>query len=154
MKKLAEAALILCLSGMLMGSPVPGESYPFRLPRRMSLCGVALEPGEYALNLHEDLADVYRGKEILVTVRVKIEPSGRHLWMHTVYQDFGILLEPLEGPIPNCVVCHDGALKEVRLLKRRVIFVEIFPTARAGGSGAVHSPYFLPDIGKRSYENQ
>jgi len=105
MKRVPQTVVGLFFVVGLMGSLIPKEFHQFQLRIKASLCGVVLEPGKYRLVLHEDLADVYRGEQLLVTTKAKVTPLGQHQW-------------------PNTVYCCGGVLMVVRLETLKVVFPE------------------------------
>jgi hypothetical protein len=115
-------------------------SYPFRLSTKATLLGVALEPGQYELKLQKRLADIYKGKTLLVKAKVKVEPLERDLWRYNVFEFGGILVGPLVGSAPNYAHCRDGIVEEIRLRRKRVIFVELLSATPSGGSAAAKTP--------------
>lgn len=59
----------------------------------MKLCGITLERGQYHLVLHERLADIYRGQDLLVTAKEKVTPLGRHDRPNIVYGCGSVLMK-------------------------------------------------------------
>jgi hypothetical protein len=105
MKKLLQWSCGVFFFAALMGSAVPDDSHPFQLRVKASLCGVSLEPGDYSIVLHDNLADIYRGEQLVVTAKARVSALEEHKW-------------------PNTVYCCGGVLMIVRLEKLKVVFPE------------------------------
>jgi hypothetical protein len=102
-----RVATFLCLTFFCTIAVVPllGKTHQFLLGKSANLCGVDLEPGHYKLKLSEDVAGIYKGKRLLLTARVRIEP--------------------LQKEIPYSCRCSEGILKEVRMDTQKLIFLEL-----------------------------
>jgi hypothetical protein len=83
----------MCLFGAVVAAPVPDKPQKFELRTKATLCGVELKPGQYTLKFREDVADIYKGEELIVTAKARIRPLRPHSRPHTAYHCGGILLE-------------------------------------------------------------
>jgi hypothetical protein len=122
MKKLIHTTVGILFLAALLGSPAPEEeSHHFKLQRPLSLCGMTLEPGEYGLVLHDNLADIYKGETLLLTTKAKVAPLGPH-------------------ERPNMIYCCGDILMMVRLERLKVVFPEPLgkPVVRGARTQVLH----------------
>ena len=121
MKKLLPGIFGLFFFTGLLGSPPIDTPNQFQLSYKVKLCGVELEAGQYHLVLHEGLADIYKGKDQLLTTKAKVTPIGAHERPNTAYY------------------CGD-VLMIVRLEKLKVTFPEPLgkPVASVAGTKGLH----------------
>jgi hypothetical protein len=118
MKKLSIIPALI-LVGAFSFCPLLGNSFRFRVTEKTRIYSVELRPGEYRLKLFDDVAGIYKGEDLLAVAKIKIEPLAR--------------------AIRESTYCCDGVLKEVRLKDKRVIFVELLPSAQSGGSTTIET---------------
>jgi hypothetical protein len=111
LKKTLITTLALFLVSTICVLPLMGKVHKFSLMSEATLCGVALEPGDYKLKVSEDVAGIYRGRDLLVAAKVRIEP--------------------IAGAVANSCCCSDGILTEVRLGEEKVVFLEQVPLVPA-----------------------
>jgi hypothetical protein len=104
MRKTNTLMLTSLLVSALLLSPLWGKAYRFSLAEQSGLYGITLEPGEYSLQIFDDVASIYEGKKIIAVVEIRIEPLGIC--------------------VPNSTCCCNGTLTEVRLPDKRVVFIE------------------------------
>jgi hypothetical protein len=104
MRKSLSITLTSLLIGTLLVSPVFSKSHRINLGKDATLYGVQLETGKYRLILEDNIAELYRGKDLVVRAEV--------------------VIEPIESKLHNyCHIC-DGELKEIGLKKTKVMFVK------------------------------
>jgi hypothetical protein len=106
MKRIIGLTLALFLMGLFFVDTARSENHKFKVTLTTSLNGVELKPGTYRLNLNgENEAQIYKGRKLLVTAEVE-----------TV---------PLAKATPNSLVQKTtGELKEIRLEKERIVFLD------------------------------
>jgi hypothetical protein len=101
--------LVLVFGCVLLAPPLWGKNHRFQSVTGSDLCGVQLEPGEYSLRLSEDVVGIYKGNELMVVAKVRIEPIG-------------------QAPSNSCCRIH-GCLTEVRLDNEWLIFLRRVETS-------------------------
>jgi hypothetical protein len=106
MKSIISLTLILLFVGLFCVDTARSENHRIEILRTASLNGVQLKPGVYRLSLNgANEAEIYKGRNLLVTSEVE--------------------LVPLANASPNSVVqTNTGQLKEIRLSKERILFVD------------------------------
>ena len=106
MRTIFAGMAILVLVASMMPSAWAADSHRVEFAAPAQFNGVQIEPGKYKLVLNGDqVAELWDGKELLLKAKVEIVP--------------------LEGATPQSVSTNgDGSLKEIRLKKERVVFLE------------------------------
>jgi hypothetical protein len=106
MKRITGLTLILLLTGFFFVDQARSENHRIEILKTASVNGIQLKPGVYRLDLNgTNEAEIYKGRNLLV--RAKVE------------------LVPLANAAPNSVLqTSTGALKEIRLNKARIVFVD------------------------------
>lgn len=94
----------MILIGAILAAPLQGKSNRFRLAECAILYVIELQPGEYELEIYDDVASIYQDKKLVAVA--------------------GIRIEPIAGATVNSTFCCDGVLKDVRLKDKRVLFIE------------------------------
>jgi hypothetical protein len=106
MRKLSTLAICLVLVSLFLVTTLVAESHRIELIRPCEIDGQELKAGQYKLVLKgQGTAAIYRGRKLLVEARVKVLPLG--------------------DSVPRSISqTKDGELKEIRLKKERVVFVD------------------------------
>lgn len=97
------AVVAVSLATMAMVSAAVTGQFQLLVPAKVG--DVKLDPGKYRIEVNdENEAQILRGKEVVVRLKVTVEP--------------------LDGVYPNSVVVNkDGRLAEIRLAKEKLIVV-------------------------------
>jgi len=95
--------LVAVLTGYILAAK---DTEKITFHQRGVVNGVYLKPGTYQVKLNGDnIVEIFRGKELLVSVQVKVEPLGRS--------------------IPKSISQKkDGTVKEIRLAKERLVILQ------------------------------
>lgn len=106
MRKTIGISLILLLAGFFAVDTARSEHHRIEILKTASVSGIQLKPGVYRLGLNgTNEAEIFKGHRLLVKTEIK--------------------LVPLANASANSVLqTTDGALKEIRLEKERVVFVD------------------------------
>lgn len=106
MRKVSTLAICLVLVNSFLATTLVAESHRIELIRPGEIGGQELKVGQYKLVLSgQGLAEIYRGRKLLVKAKVEVLPLG--------------------DAIPRSISqTQDGELKEIRLKKERVVFVD------------------------------
>lgn len=106
MFRLAVPLVVVALVAAVAATPVEAKTHTFKVTEPFSIAGTALQPGTYKLKLTDNgEAEVYQAKVKLVTARVELKPRPKRIAADSVFVD------------------SDGSLREVRLKKQIVVFV-------------------------------
>ena len=105
-RKLSTLAICLVLASTFLPTSVLAESHRIELIRPGEIDGQELKAGQYKLVLTgQGTAEIYRGRKLLVKAKVEVLPLGDR--------------------IPSSInQTQNGELKEIRLKKERVVFIE------------------------------
>jgi ABC-type cobalamin transport system ATPase subunit len=105
-KKLSTLGICLVLTSTFLATTLLAESHRIELIRPGEIGGQQLKAGKYKLVLNgQGTAEIYRGRKLLAKASVEVLPLGDR--------------------IPRSISqTQDGELKEIRLKKERVVFIE------------------------------
>ena len=106
MKTILAGMGMLVLVALTITSVWAADSHRVEFASAAQFNGVQIEPGKYKLVLNgEQTAELWDGKQLLLKAKVEVVP--------------------LAGATPQSVSTNgDGSLKEIRLKKERVVFLE------------------------------
>jgi len=112
-RKLTTLLIAFLTIAVMMGVAF-SSTHKVEMLRVATVNGVELKPGNYKLSLSgENTAEIYRGKKLMVTATVEIQPLG--------------------GSTPGSVAQGvDGKVREIRLKNEKVVFIDSATPRRSG----------------------